>query len=303
MAKKTTKPPHPKYPIFIPSLGRADNLLTAKMFLRDGVEFKIVVQPDQVEAYAEIHGADRLLVLPEDGKGLVYARNWIKDYAVASGAERHWQFDDDIRRMVRLYDGYRIPCSSRLAIACAEEFTDRYENVALTSFNSLFFVPATDGVTRYEWPPFYLNHRCYTCFLMMNSLPNRWRFRYNEDTDMTLQVLADGWCTILFNAFLIQTPTTMTDTGGQTDIYINDGRLKMARDLERVWPGVVRVNRRFRRPQHIVKESWRRFDNQLIRKKGIRIKKGTDEHGMSLIQKQEPKAENLKRLYENYDAE
>lgn len=288
----------PRYPIFIPSLGRADNVKTAKLFLEDGVEFKIVVQPDQVAAYADVFGIEKILTLPEDGKGLVYARNWIKDYSIQQGDERHWQFDDDIRGMFRLYRGFKIPCSTAIAIVCLEDFTDRYENVAIASFNAISFIVVNE-VSSVKWPPFYLNHRCYTDFLILNSLPNRWRFKYNEDTDMTLQVLADGWCTILFNAFLMSTIDTMSDAGGQTAIYINDGRLKMARDLERVWPGVVTVNRRFGRPQHIVKDSWKKFDNQLVLKKGLKIKKGTNEYGMVLNQKAPIKSKTMQKLIDD----
>jgi hypothetical protein len=290
MAKKL----HPKYPIFIPSLGRADKCFSAEMFLKDDVPFSLVVQPDQVKAYADVYGIERLLVLPEDDKGLVYARLWIKDYSVAQGDERHWQFDDDVTQMNRIYKGNRIPCASNIAISLMEEFVDRYENVALASPNSNLLV-ICNGTTDAQHPPFYLNHRCYGVFLMMNSLPNRWRFRYNEDTDMTLQVLADGWCTILFNHFTMSTPETMTHGGGQTDFYLADGRLRMSRDLERVWPGVVTTKRRFGRPQHIVKDSWRRFDNKLIKKKGLKIKPGNDEHGMVLKAKR-PIEDNSKQM-------
>ncbi len=35
----------------------------------------------------------------------------------------------------------------------------------------------------------------------------------------------------------------------------------MARALERLWPGVVRVSRRYKRPQHVI--NWRKFDTPL----------------------------------------
>ena len=257
----------PRYPIYIPTKGRAKILHTAQMFDKDGVEFRLVVEPDEAENYDQASNG-RLLVLPENGKGLVYARNWIKKHAVAEGHARHWQFDDDINYMLRMFKGHRIPCVTNVALAAAEDFVDRYENVALASFNSEFFVPTT-GLFAKQWPPFYRNARCYTCFLMLNALPNQWRFRYNEDTDMTLQVLADGWCTILFNAFMINTAATMTASGGQTAIYANDGRLKMARELERLWPGVVSTKRKFGRPQHHVKGLWKKFDTALKLKPGV----------------------------------
>jgi hypothetical protein len=66
---------------------------------------------------------------------------------------------------------------------------------------------------------------------------------------------------------MINTPETMQYRGGQTDIYVGDGRLAMARELERRWPGVVSVRRRFGRPQHRV--NWRRFTTPLRLKPSI----------------------------------
>lgn len=296
----------PRYPIYVPSKGRAEKCRTAQTFARDGVAFRLVVEPQESAAYAKLWGRERLLLLPENDRGLVYARNWIKEHAVRSGAERHWQFDDDVSYMVRLHRGYRIPCATNVALAVAEDFVDRYENVALASFNSQFFIVASAGTAMRDWPPFYLNSRCYTNFLMMNALPNRWRHRYNEDTDMTLQVLADGWCTILFNAFMIVTPETMTAAGGQmasaSGSYQGDGRLRMARELERVWPGTVTTYRRFGRPQHYVKDHWKRFDTPLRLKPGARRDAEPKDYGMRLRQKQEVESADLRKLLQDVNA-
>lgn len=286
---------NPRYPIYIPSKGRADNLMTAAMFVADDVDFRVVVEPSQVEAYRAFK--DRLLVLPEDNKGLVYSRNWIKDHSISEGHARHWQFDDDIKEMYRYHRGFRLACSSRIALCVMEDFVDRYENVALSTFNSYFFLPCASGIAYNKLPPFYINYRCYTCFLVLNALPNRWRHRYNEDTDMSLQVLADGWCTIMFNTFAIQTPETMSAKGGQTDIYVNDGRLRMARQLERVWPGVVETKRRFGRPQHVVKGVWKKFDTPLKLKPGIDPSKmKPNNYGLKLKAVKEVRSPNLLRL-------
>lgn len=289
----------PRYPVYIPTKGRAKQFLTARMFEADGVDFRVVVEPNEVERYAEWAG--RLLVMPENDRGLVYARNWIKDYSKSRGEERHWQFDDDIEYASRILKGYRIRCDSNVALAAAEDFADRYENVALLSFNSEFFLPCNGGtLSSQRWPPFYRNARCYTCFLVLNSLPNRWRQRYNEDTDMSLQVLADGWCTVLINAFMIKTKTTMSSGGGQTPIYVNDGRLKMSRQLERVWPGVVTTRRRFGRPQHYVKDHWEKFDTPLRLKPGVDLSKlGPNEYGLRLKAMVAPRSETMRELLES----
>lgn len=297
----------PSFPIYIPSKGRADKQYTAKMFMKDQVDFHIVIEPNEVDNYREY--ADKLLVLPKNNQGLVYSRNWIKEYSVNQGEKRHWQFDDDIEYISRLYKGYRIRCQSNVALKISEDFVERYENVALASLNAEMFIPVSKGMTlnSFKWPPFYLNQRCYTCFLMLNSLPNQWRYRYNEDTDMTLQVLADGWCTILFNAFLIATKETMLYAGGQTAIYVDDGRLQMSRQLERVWPGVVETRRRFGRPQHYIKGQWNKFDTQLIPRKDIdwdKLKKsGPNEYGLTLKQvAPEIQSDGVRKLLRSCDS-
>jgi hypothetical protein len=273
----------PRYPIFIPSKGRALKQHTAKMLTKDGIDFKIVVEPQEVAAYSEKWG-EHLLVLPENNRGLVYSRNWIFEYSVAAGDVRHWQFDDDVMWLIRLNKGRRFYCAANIALAAAEDFVERYENVALASFNSEFFLAClADGSSRTHWPPFYRNARCYTNFLVLNSLPNRFRYPSNEDTDMTLQVLADGWCTILFNAFLMKTPATLTAKGGQmTETYAGDGRLKMSRALERMWPGVVETRRRFGRPQHYVKDHWQLFDTPLKPRPDFVMPDKPNEYGMTL---------------------
>jgi len=275
------------------------------MLEADGVDYHVMIEPQEFDAYASVLGEHRCIALPENDQGLVYSRNHCKEHSVSIGAERHWQFDDDIGYLGRLHKGYRIRCDAGIAITAADKFCDRYENIGLYSFNSEGFLPC-NGSTQNRWPPFYLNSRCYTVFCMLNSLPNKWRYRYNEDTDMTLQVLAAGYCTVLFNAFYMKTgPTNYGGKvskvkGGQQSVYADDGRLKMSRVLERQWPGIVETKRRFGRPQHKVKSNWTKFDTKLIRKKDIDWesleKAGPDNHGLELQAVSDVKSPGLKQL-------
>lgn len=252
----------PRYPVYVVSKGRHFRPLTAKFLKRDGVPFYIVVEPQERDAYVEAMAklgveADRVLVLPFSnlGKGSIPARNWIWEHAKASGAFRHWILDDNIRDILRLYKGQRVVCRAGPAMLALEDFTDRFENVAIAGMNYKMF-----GFPRH--PVFFLNVHVYSCILIRNDLPLRWRGRYNEDTDLCLQALSAGWCTILTNVFLADKLPTLQMKGGNMDqLYQGDGRLKMARDLERAWPGVVRVTRRFGRPQHMI--DWRKFSTPL----------------------------------------
>jgi len=59
----------------------------------------------------------------------------------------------------------------------------------------------------------------------------------------------------------------MMKGGNATSLYKGDGRLTMANSLKRLWPGVVSINRRFQRPQHIIAKTWSGFDTPLIKKR------------------------------------
>lgn len=283
----------PRYPIFIPSKGRYlhDRALTARCLMADDIAFRVVVEEEERYHYAQLVGEERLLVLPESGKGLYWSRNWIKDFATAEGAERHWQLDDNIIEFRRLYRGERIPCAAGLALRVCEDFTDRYENVAVSGLNYQMFVTAQTK------KPFVTNCHVYSCTLVNNAIPNRWRLLYNDDTDFCLQVLADGWCTVLLNVFMANKLRTMAMPGGNTDdLYQGDGRLRMARSLERVWPHVVTVERRFERPQHVIRDAWKKFDTPLRLKPGVDLAAlAANEYGSQLVEKKPVKSETLRR--------
>jgi hypothetical protein len=292
----------PRYPIYIPSKGRADVKLTAAFLDRDGVPFHLVVEPQEADAYIANWGEHRVLVLPFSnlGQGVIPARNWIKAHATAAGYERHWQLDDNMQRIGRRWQARRFTCHAGIALAIAEDFTDRYTNVAISGLNYEMFLPPT-----YKAPPFFRNARVYSCSLVLNNTPFHWRGRYNEDTDYCLQALAAGWCTILFNAFFVTKIWTMQVAGGNTaELYQGDGRLKMARSLERVWPGVVTTDRRFQRPQHVVADSWRKFDTplQLRPDLDLSILPAVDEQGLTLRQVKPVQSPVLAQLQEEHNA-
>jgi hypothetical protein len=257
----------------------------------------LVVEAQEADKYAAQFGEECILVLPFSNRGSVIpARNWIKEHSTKEGHERHWQLDYNIRGFKRWYKGDRIKCRAGVALRVPEDFTDRYENIAIAGLNyEMFAVGKTSG-------PYYLNCHVYSCSLILNSIPHEWRGKYNEDTDLCLQVLADGWCTILFNVFLARKMWTMQFSGGNTDeLYReDDGRLKMARSLERMWPGVVHTGRRFQRPQHVVHDAWQKFDTPLKRKPGLKLGDGTNEYGMELEQRKTIRSTDVKKILRSW---
>lgn len=271
----------PRHPVYVISKGRYDPALalTVRFLLEDEIPFRLVIEPTERDEYAQLVDSETILVLPfaDLGLGSIPARNFAWEHAIETGAERHWILDDNIASVERFHGGRRERCPSGPVFACVEDFVDRYENVAITGLNYHMF-----GIPGSLKKPFHLNAHVYSFMLIDNALEQRWRGRYNEDTDLCLQVLAAGLCTILVNAFLAYKKPTMTGKGGNTDeLYAGDGRLEMARSLERRWPGVVKVRRRYGRPQHVV--DWKKFDTPLIRKPDVDLSKiEPNEYGLVL---------------------
>lgn len=277
----------PRYPIYIISKGRwGKNALTAKALDRLGVPYKIVVEPHEVEKYAETIPRDRILVLPfqDLGLGSIPARNWVWDHAKASGAPRHWILDDNIKRFMRLHNNNIDLVTSPAMFVAAEDFVDRYENVAMAGFQYTMFA---FRYCRAKYPPgpFRRNARVYSCILLDNNLPDdlrQWRGRYNEDTDLSLRILKARYCTILFNAFTCDKMATMRMKGGNTDkLYAKNGRRTMAEALVAAHPDVTHIVHKWGRWQHQVDYSPFR-GNKLRLKPGVVIPDGPDEYGMVL---------------------
>lgn len=275
---------NPKYPIYIISKGRWETRLTSKALEKMNVPYHIVIEPQEFEQYSRVIDRDKIYILPFKnlGQGSIPARNWVWEHAISKGFKRHWILDDNIDGFYRLNYNLKIKVETGAIFKAAEDFVDRYENVALSGFHYFMFAKRKDKL-----PPFYLNRRIYSCILIKNDIPYRWRGCYNEDTDLSIRVLKDGWCTILFVAFLAYKITTMTMKGGNTDkLYKDDGRLKMAQSLKEQHPDIVRISWKFNRIQHHV--DYSSFSkNKLIKRNDIIIKNEIDNYGMELIDEYE----------------
>lgn len=270
----------PKYPIYVISKGRAQTRLTSKALEYMGVPYSIVIEQQEYDEYAEVIDKEKILVLPFSnlGQGSIPARNWVMEHSIATGAKRHWILDDNIRGFYRRNNNRKIQVSSGATFRACEDFTDRYENVAISGMNYFMFAPNRSII-----PPFQLNTRIYSCILLNNEIEHRWRGRYNEDTDLSIRVLKDGWCTILFNAFLAEKQTTMKMKGGNTEeLYQDDGRLQMAESLKEQHPELVKITWKWGRWQHSVDYSPFR-KNRLKPRNDLQSVSDVDNYGMSLV--------------------
>lgn len=274
-----------RYPIYIISKNRSHNCLTPRSLDRLGIPYKVVIEPHEFNEYSDVIDSDKLLTLPFDniGMGSTPARNWVWEHSIKCGNKKHWILDDNIEDFNRLNKNTKFKVRTNATFRACEDFTDRYKNVAMSGMNYYNFCKATDKV-----PPFYLNTRIYSCILIQNDIPYRWRGKYNEDTDLSLRVLKHGWCTILFNAFLCGKVTTMRMSGGNTDNVYNDtdNRREFAESLRKQHPDLVKVVWRFNRWHHQV--NYKPFkENRLLINDNLKIPKSVNNYGMKLVNKNE----------------
>lgn len=283
---------NPKYPIYIISKGRWETRHTSKALEGMGVPYYIAVEPQEYDKYAAVIDPKKVLKLPfsNHGKGSGPARNWCWEHSQENGFKRHWLMDDNIAEFWRFNQNkrYRVEKGSGIFRA-AEDFVDRFENVALAGFQYKFFC-----VDDYPYPPYILNTRIMSCFLIDNDCPHKWRGKFNEDVDLSIRVLKEGLTTMLFYAFLCGKLRTGTVKGGNTqEIYNNyqeDASLKKSQMLKEMHPDVVELVERYGRVHHHVnldaivnKHGLPARQNPLILKKDVDIVNKVDNYGMRLI--------------------
>jgi len=285
---------NPKYPIYIVSKGRADSRLTSKALEKMNVPYSIVIEEQEYDDYAAVIDSKKILILDKKyqeeydtldnlgdskSKGPGPARNFIWQHSIDSGFDYHWVMDDNIERFLRMNNNLQIPLGNGAGFRVMEDFVERYENVVMAGPNYYMFVPRKTKV-----PPFVKNTRIYSCNLIKNDSPFKWRGRYNEDTILSLDMLKAGYCTIQFNAFMqLKTTTQVLRGGNSKEFYDKEGTLPKSQMQVDVHPDVSKIMWRFNRIHHFV--DYTPFKKtKLIKKKSYKVKSKINNYGMKLKQ-------------------
>lgn len=283
---------NPSFPIYIVSKGRFESRLTSRAFETMGVPYSIVVEQQEYKSYCAVIDPAKVLVLDpayqrnydtfsdlgvKESTGSGPARNFVWDHAIAAGAPWHWVVDDNISGFYRWNKNLKVPVSDGTIFKAMEDFVLRYQNVAMAGPNYFMFASR-----KTKAPPLNINTRIYSCNLIRNDVPFRWRGRYNEDTDLSLRMLKAQWCTILFNAFLQMKSTTLQMKGGNTDTIYKAGTLAKSQMLVDMHPDVARLAWRYGRAHHFVDYSGFR-STALVRREGVAIPTGVNDYGMKLV--------------------
>lgn len=271
----------PKYPIYILSKGRWESRYTMRALDEMGIPYRVAVEPQDYDQYRKHFTPEQLLTLPfsNHGKGSGPARNWCWEHSIQEGHDRHWILDDNIFAFYRFHHNRRVKVNSGAGFRSIEDFVDRYTNVALAGPQYKFFC-----MDDYPYPPVKLNTRLMSCILIKNDIPHRWRARYNEDVDISLRVLKDGWSTMIFYHFLQHKARTGTVKGGNTEELYGKGTYEKSKMLVQLHPDVVRLAKRYGRWHHHV--DIRPFQHIMPKlRDDIELPKTVNEYGMKMVEK------------------
>jgi hypothetical protein len=300
-----------RYPIYVVSKGRADICKTSVYLSQMEVTHSVVVEPLEVKDYEANLDLKYANIIPLDlkfkedydifsdigsgnGVGPGAARNFCWQHSIDNGFKWHWVMDDNTDEGFHwLYQNNKIKCRTGAFFCAIEDFVDRYDNIAIAGLNYSKFCKETDRV-----PPYVLNTRIYSYLLIRNDIPYKWRGRYNEDTDLSLRVLKDGWCTIQFNSFLAGKITTQKMKGGNTDeFYSKEGTLNKSQMLKDMHPDVTEVVWKFNRWHHQV--NYNRFKQKLIPRYCVSNIDKVDNYEMKIIKTNESTTNDYKSYLES----
>ena len=272
----------------------------------------VVVEPSEYDLYLEENSNDYCTILKLDmkykdeydtfddlgdtkSKGPGAARNFCWQHSIDNGYRYHWVMDDNANEgFFYMWRNKKIKSRTPAIFKCCEDFVERYCNIGIAGLNYSKFCKESD-----KTPAYVLNTRIYSFLLIRNDLPFRWRGRYNEDTDLSLRVLKEGWCTIQFNAFLAGKATTQKIKGGNTDeFYETEGTLPKSKMLEEMHPDVAKVVWKFNRWHHQVDYSGFTQELEPIINDSRKFEK-IDYYDMKIIETNETSTDDKKSFLEN----
>lgn len=256
------------YPIFVTSKGRP-HATTFDTLDNSGLQFTVVVEPQDAEAYADAIDHEDLMLLPENDRGLAYARQHVLDHCreqPETALQWFWMLDDDISGFYRTNpatkrnERYKAAAILGEAEECARALDGGNLGIVALEYQQ-FAWNATPG------KPTMNSYTDVATLISPQVIADyRQELPLKVDRDFTLQVLATGYDTARLRWLSFSVPTNGTNEGGLHDTYDSliehDGEQirreeYASRRLAELWPGIVEFKRKPNgRPD--AKIHWRR---------------------------------------------
>lgn len=201
-----------KYHIYIPSHNRSTFCKSAEACLECDLDFTIVIEPSQYEAYSEFFPDKNIHVLKHNGKGIAYKRNMIIELAKKNNQAAHWQIDDKVGKFYkRNADNDIVPISLKKFVLALEREFDSYEDLVVHGPGVTAFARKFSNDITYSTFP-------YSCWLQRTNAMPKFRGETLDDVDYALQLASRGDCITRSNIYLRNTCTPGKVSGGNSVI-------------------------------------------------------------------------------------
>lgn len=225
--------------IFVPSKGRSEPGLSKTIvhLLNEKIEFKLVVEPQEKEAYQKSYPEANILVLSQSNQGIAFVRNFILKEARMLQLESFWMLDDDIRGMYKQINGKNQK----------SDF-----NTVLREAHLLFLsLPEiAQGALEYQqfsWSAkkdYVMNSYCDVAVWVhvkrTAHLHYRAHVNLKEDRDFTIQILASGFNTARASRLGFSVPKNGSNEGGLQEVYAQSGReIEAVQRMCALWPEFI----------------------------------------------------------------
>lgn len=220
-----------KYPIYIPSKARSNNCITPNnLYKYDFNSFKIVIEPQDYKKYKNYFNENNLLQLNKNDMGIAYVRQFIKNHS--SNYSFHWQLDDDLRFKKRI-NNKNVPYNPIEMFCEVENYIDRHSNIGLAGLRNSVFAFSQKNDIAY-------NKQIASCVLVNTNTKCKYRKDTIEDTDYSMQILSEGYCTIIFNRLLYDNPPQGKVRGGNSVIH-HSKITELQKNLVKTWDNCFQV--------------------------------------------------------------
>lgn len=248
---------NPSYTFYIPTKGRATTIKTSGVLKSFNIPFKLVVEPQDYEAYLANFDSESVLCMDKNDQGIYYVRQWIKDYSTSQGEDYHWQLDDDLRYF-RSHFGKRERLTDGKAFTLLEKLTSQFPNIAQSGFTNFAFAFAKNH-------DYDLNKQVCSCMIIKNQTPAQFRPNIIEDTDFSLQLLYKKFVTLNLNRFSYEGMPTMQMAGGNTTDFKEGKLYKRQVSLCEAYPGEFEIVEKSGRSRIKPSRVWSKFKTEPMR--------------------------------------
>ena len=261
----------PVYPIYVVSYDRYSCYFnTVRHLEKMKVYYYLCIQKSQEANYRKMLNDHEFkycksIILSENTKdGSYKQRNKCMDHArITLQSDKCWILDDNINGWFYLNEGHS-KITNGWAFYHIEKLIDNVkEPIAI-------FSHAYDSDVRINQinKPFRVNRKQYSSLLLdLNLLHKhgiRWRLKFNEDVDLTLQALSKNLYTLSINYIVASKPPTLGCKGGNTSIIYDKGNRfdEKYETLYNIWKGTFiepfitnKIKHLDKRTHHLVKYS------------------------------------------------